>query len=58
MHVSIVENTGTHLIKYVEFLDVTGWPVTSFFQTLELPNKSLGTSNSLAEAKQKIKKAA
>jgi hypothetical protein len=58
MQVSIVEHTGTHLIKFIEFLDVHGRPITHYFHTLKLPNISLGISDSLDEAQQKINKAA
>lgn len=58
MQECIVEKTETHLIKYVEFLDVHGRPITQFFQTVQLPDKSLGISNSLDEAQRKINKAA
>lgn len=58
MQESIVENTGTHLIKYVEFLDVKGRPITHYFQTVKLPDISLGISDSLDEAQRKINEAA
>jgi hypothetical protein len=58
MQECIVENTGTHLIKYVEFLDRQGRPITQYFHTMELPNTSLGISDSLDEAQKKITKAA
>lgn len=58
MQESIVENTDTHLIKYVEFLDVKGRPITHYFQTVKLPDISLGISDSLDEAQRKIDKAA
>ena len=58
MRECIVENTSTHLIKYVEFLDVKGRPITHFFHTLLLPDISLGVSDSLDEAQRKITKAA
>lgn len=54
----IVESTCTHLIRYVEFLDVRGRPITHFFQTIRLPDISLGVSESLHEAQQKATKAA
>lgn len=57
MQISIVEDTGTHIIKYIEFLDVKGRPITHFFHTVKLPDTSLGISDSLDEAQQ-IKKAA
>ena len=58
MQESIVENTGTHLIKYVEFCDVHGRLIKHFFQTVKLPDISLGISDSLDEAQRKINKAA
>lgn len=58
MQECIVENTGTHLIKYVEFLDAKGRPITHFFQTVKLPDISLGISDSLDEAQRKITQAA
>jgi hypothetical protein len=58
MQECIVEITATHLIKFVEFLDVKGRPITHYFQTVKLPDISLGISDSLDEAQRKIKKAA
>lgn len=58
MQECIVEISDTHLIKYVEFLDVKGRPITHYFQTVKLPDVSLGVSDSLDKAQRKINKAA
>jgi len=55
MHIHEIENTATHTIKFIEFIDTKGRPITSFFQVIKKPNISLGVYDTLDQAEYAIK---
>jgi len=51
MRVSIVDSPDTHQIRLFEFVDVNGRLITSFFQAVITPDRSIGVFDTIYDAR-------
>ncbi len=57
MSTRVIESSDQHEIRFVEFLDMQGRTITSYFQVISLPEKSLGCFDYIEDARMTAKAA-